>query len=250
MAERRRLLVLGGTGEAIALAARAAGLPGISVVSSLAGRTRNPRVPEGDLRVGGFGGPDGLAGYLGDENIDLVVDATHPFAARITANAVAACDGAGRPLLALRRPQWRPAPEDNWVEVDTVAESAVAAGAHGSRVFVTVGRTEFGPFRDRPDLWLLVRLLEAAAAPLGIADGVIIVARGPFDVEAEMRLMTEHRIDCVVTKNAGGNATYGKIAAARSLGLPVIMVRRPVTPEVEAVETIDAAIDWLKARLV
>ncbi len=250
MAERRRLLVLGGTGDAIALAARAAGLAGLSVVSSLAGRTRNPRMPEGDLRVGGFGGPDGLADYLRDENIDLVVDATHPFAARITANAVAAGDGAGRPLLVLRRPQWRPEPDDHWVEVDSVAESAIAAGEHGARIFVTVGRSEIGPFRDRPDLWLLVRLMESAAEPLGIADGVTVVARGPFDAEDEMRLMTEHRIDCVVTKNAGGDATYGKIAAARSLGLPVIMVRRPTAPETEAVETIDAAIDWLKARLI
>ncbi len=249
MAERRRLLILGGTGDAIALATRAAGLPGLSVVSSLAGRTRNPRMPEGDLRVGGFGGANGLAGYLRDENIDLIVDATHPFAARITANAAAACDGAERPLLALRRPQWRPEPDDRWVEVDSVAESAITAGKHGSRIFVTVGRSEIGPFRDRPDLWLLVRLMESAAEPLGIADGVTVVARGPFDAEDEMRLMTEHRIDCVVTKNAGGDATYGKIAAARSLGLPVIMVRRPTAPETEAVETVDAAIDWLKTRL-
>ena len=250
MAERRRLLVLGGTGEAIALAARAAKLPGISVVSSLAGRTRNPRVPEGDLRVGGFGGPEGLARYLRHENIDLVIDATHPFAARITANAATACDGAGRPILALRRPQWRPGPDDRWVGVDSVTDSAIAAGEHGRRVFVTVGRTELGPFRDRPDLWLLVRLMEAAVEPLGIADGATVIARGPFDAEDEMRLMSEHRIDCVVTKNSGGDATYGKIAAARALGLPVIMVRRPATPKIDAVETIDAAIDWLTARLV
>ena len=250
MAERRRLLILGGTGDAIALAARAAGLPGLSVVSSLAGRTRSPRMPEGDLRVGGFGGANGLAGYLRDENIDLIVDATHPFAAQITANAATACDDAERPLLALRRPQWHPEPDDRWVEVDSVAESAITAGNHGSRIFVTVGRTEFGPFRDRPDLWLLVRLMETAAEPLGIADGVTVVARGPFDAEDEVCLMTEHRIDCVVTKNAGGDATYGKIAAAQSLGLPVIMVRRPTAPETEAVETIEAAIDWLKARLI
>ena len=250
MAERRRLLILGGTGDAIALAARAAGLPGLSVVSSLAGRTRSPRMPEGDLRVGGFGGANGLAGYLRDENIDLIVDATHPFAARITANAAAACDDAERPLLALRRPQWHPEPDDRWVEVDSVAESAITAGNHGSRIFVTVGRTEFEPFKDRPDLWLLVRLMETTAEPLGIADGVTVVDRGPFNAEDEVCLMTEYRIDCVVTKNAGGDATYGKIAAAQSLGLPVIMVRRPTAPETEAVETIDAAIDWLKARLI
>ncbi len=249
MAERRRLLVLGGTGEAIALAARAADLAGLSIVSSLAGRTRNPRTPAGELRIGGFGGADGLATYLRDEKIDLVVDATHPFAARIAENAVAACAEAHRPLLALRRPEWRPEPDDRWIEVVTVAEAAEAAGTHGRRIFVTVGRSELGPFEGRPDLWLLVRLIEHAAEPPEIADGEIIVARGPFDAADDKRLMTAHRIDCVATKNAGGDATYGKIAAARALGLPVIMVRRPPVRECESVDTIDAAIDWLKAWL-
>ena len=249
MAEHRRLLVLGGTGDAIALAARAVDLAGLSIVSSLAGRTRNPRTPAGELRVGGFGGADGLADYLRDEKIDLVVDATHPFAATITANAVKACAGARRPLLALRRPEWRPEPGDRWVEVATVAAAAEAAATHGSRIFVTVGRGEIGPFERRPDLWLLVRLMEADDDPPDIADGRIVIARGPFDVADDTRLMAEHRIDCVATKNAGGDATHGKIAAARALGLPVIMVRRPTVPETEAVESIDAAIDWLKARL-
>ena len=249
MAERRRLLVLGGTGDAIALAARAAELPGLAVVSSLAGRTRNPRTPAGELRIGGFGGADGLADYLRREKIDLVVDATHPFAARITVNAVAACARAQLSLVALRRPEWRPGPDDHWVEVATVAEAAEAAGTHGRRIFVTVGGGEIGPFERRPDLWLLVRLIEAADDPPEIADGEIIVARGPFDVVDEKRLMTGHRIDCVATKNAGGDATYAKIAAARALDLPVIMVRRPPVPETASVETVDAAIDWLKARL-
>ena len=161
MAERRRLLILGGTGEAIELAARAGGLPGLTIVFSLAGRTRKPRMPEGDLRTGGFGGPEGLAAYLRDESIDLVVDATHPFAARITTNAVAACEVAGCPLLGLRRPQWRPEPDDRWVEAHSVAEAADLAGEYGRRIFVTVGRSEIGPFEERPGLWLLVRLMEA-----------------------------------------------------------------------------------------
>ena len=244
-----RLLVLGGTGDAVELAGRAARLPGLSVVSSLAGRTRNPRLPEGGLRVGGFGGAGGLAGYLRDEDIDLVIDATHPFAERISANAVAACNESGRPLLALRRPQWRPEPGDRWVEVDTVPEAAEAAGTHGRRIFITVGRSEIGPFENRPDLWLLVRLMEPPAEPLGIADGEIVVARGPFETAGETSLMTGHRVDCLATKNAGGEATYAKIAAARALGLPVIMVRRPTVPETEAVETVSAAIDWLAQAL-
>ena len=226
MAERR-LLILGGTGDAIALAARAAELPGLTVVSSLAGRTRNPRTPEGDLRVGGFGGPDGLADYLRDNVIDLVIDATHPFAAQITANAIAACDGAARPLLTLRRPEWRRQAGDHWVEVDTVADAAGVVGDHGRRVFVTVGRGEINPFEGRADLWLLVRIMEVSDGRPDIADGEIVIARGPFEIDGEKRLMRDHRIDCLATKNAGGDATYAKIAAARSLGLPVVMVQRP-----------------------
>lgn len=247
MAERR-LLILGGTGDAIALAARAAALPGLSVVSSLAGRTRNPRAPEGELRIGGFGGARGLADYLRANDIGLVIDATHPFAARITTNTMEACKTAARPLLALRRPEWRRETGDNWVEVDSVADAAGAVGDHGRRVFVTVGSGEIGPFEGRADLWLLVRLMEAGRPP-EIAGGEIVVARGPFAVADETRLMAGHRIDCLVTKNAGGDATYAKIAAARALGLPVVMVRRPAVLDTEGVETIDAAIDWLKSRL-
>jgi precorrin-6A/cobalt-precorrin-6A reductase len=248
MAERR-LLILGGTGDAIALAARAAELPGLTVVSSLAGRTRNPRAPEGDLRVGGFGGPDGLAEYLRDSEIGLVIDATHPFAIQITANAIAACDGAARPLLALRRPEWLREAGDRWVEVDTVADAAEVVGDQGRRAFVTVGRGEIGPFEGRADLWFLVRLMEVGDGSLDISDGEIVIARGPFEIEGEKRLMRDHRIDCLVTKNAGGDATYAKIAAARAIGLPVVMVRRPPLPDIEGVETIDAAINWLEARL-
>jgi precorrin-6A/cobalt-precorrin-6A reductase len=249
MAEPRRLLILGGTTEGVALAARAATVAGLTVVSSLAGRTRNPRRPEGALRVGGFGGADGLQGYLRDAGIDLVVDATHPFAATITANAVAACAAADRPLLALRRPEWSRAPDDEWIEVDSVAEAAACAAAHGRRVFVTVGGGELGIFADRPGPWLLARVMETGGAPKDLANGIVVTARGPFAIEDEIALMTEHRIDCLVTKNAGGQATYAKIAAARSLGLPVVMVRRPPLPESECVETVDAAIDWLRARI-
>jgi precorrin-6A/cobalt-precorrin-6A reductase len=259
MAEPRRLLILGGTGEAVRLANRAAELPDVSVISSLAGRTRAPRAPKGDIRIGGFGGTDGLAAYLRGESIDLVIDATHPFADRISENAATACEAAARPLLALRRPEWLREPTDKWVEVDSVgasvamaespAPTVAMAESHGPRVFVTVGRTELAPFQKHPELWLLIRLMEPESEPPGIAHGTIIIDRGPFSTEDEIRLMTTHRIDCLVTKNSGGDATYGKIAAARALGLPVIMVRRPSLPKTESVEDIDAAIDWLKARL-
>lgn len=247
MAEPRRLLILGGTAEAVALAARAADLPNLAVVSSLAGRTRAPRRPQGALRVGGFGGADGLGRYLEDEGVDVVVDATHPFAAEITANAIEACAGAGRPLLVLHRPEWRSMPGDRWIEVDGV--TAAVAAEHGDRVFVTVGRGELDAFANRPDLWLLVRIMESEGAPIDIASGEVIVSRGPFTTEEEIRVMTEHRIDCLVTKNAGGDATYAKIVAARALGLPVVMVRRPPRPEAECVSTVQEAFERLSARI-
>lgn len=249
MAERRRLLILGGTGEARALAARAAEISDLDVVSSLAGRTRRPRLPEGQHRIGGFGGPEGLVRYLSDERIDIVVDATHPFAARISENAVLACGRARRPLIALRRPEWRREPGDLWIEVATIEDAAGAMTDHGRRVFVTVGGGEIGPFEHRPDVWLLVRLMELDGDPPAITAGDVIASRGPFDTDGETRLMTDYRIDCLATKNSGGAATYPKIAAARALGLPVIMVRRPPPPDAEGVETVDAAIEWLRSHL-
>jgi len=179
----RRLLILGGTGDAIALAARAAELPGLSVVSSLAGRTRNPRAPEGELRVGGFGGPDGLARYLRDDEIDLVIDATHPFAARITVNAVEACEGTARPLLALRRPEWRREAGDRWVEVDSVADAAEAARyeLHGTAYLVTARGF---------DQWELYLSLRPAGQAWTIwrADAAVRMLRQPRPGEPEIIL--------------------------------------------------------------
>ena len=250
MTERRRLLILGGTGEAHALAARADALPGLHVVSSFAGRTQQRRLPKGEHRVGGFGGAGGLADYLQTAGIDLVVDATHPFASQISENAIEACARAGRPLVGVRRPEWRKQTGDRWIEVAGVEGAADAMAEHGGRIFVTVGRGEIGPFEGRPDLWLLVRLMEMGGNPPAIANGEIIASRGPFRVDDETRLMTGHRIDCLATKNSGGEATYAKIAASRALGLPVIMVRRPPVADAESVDTVEGAIDWLKARLV
>lgn len=244
-----RLLILGGTGEALALAERAQRLPGLQAITALAGRTTRPTLPQGELRTGGFGGVRGLADYLEVASIDLVVDATHPFAAQISRHAAAACARTGRPLLMLVRLPWQRAHGDRWIEVDTVAAAATALPGMARRTFLTVGRQELAAFAALEDHWFLVRVIELPANGLPLRDYALVAARGPFTVEGETRLMREHRIKAVVSKNSGGAATYAKIAAARDLGLPVVMVRRPRLPEAERVADVAGAMAWIARRL-
>ena len=244
-----RLLILGGTGEALALAERAQRLPGLQVITALAGRTTRPTLPQGELRSGGFGGVAGLADYLEEASIDLVVDATHPFAAQISRHAAAACAQSGRPLLMLVRPPWERAPGDCWIEVDTVAAAAAALPDTARRAFLTVGRQELAAFAALEGHWFLVRVIEPPANGLPLRDYALVAGRGPFTVEGETRLMRDHRVDVVVSKNSGGAATYAKIAAARGLGLPVVMVRRPSLPEAERVADVAGAMAWIARRL-
>ena len=255
MPGRERLLILGGTGEAAALAREAVGLLGqrVEVVTSLAGRTRAPAPVAGTVRVGGFGGVEGLADYLVREAIDMVVDATHPFAATISANAGDACARARVPRLMLVRPRWRRRAGDRWIEVDDVAQAAAELGRRAGRALVTVGARELHHFAGLDGVFCLVRLIEPpaapAAAPLRLGDHAVIVGRGPFTVAAEKRLLTEHRIVVVVSKASGGKATRAKITAARELGLPVIMVRRPPLPGGARVTSPAAALAWITDRL-
>jgi len=248
MAERR-LLILGGTSEAAALAARAVKLPGLHVITSLAGRTEQPASIKGEVRTGGLGGTAGLGTYLGDAKIDLVVDATHPFAAVISRHAAEACRKAGISRLLLVRPPWQPQPSDRWFQVETLQAAAMAALDAAHRLFLTVGRQELGTFADLESCWSLVRLIEPPTQPLALARYKIVTGRGPFVVEDERRLMTTHRIEALVSKNSGGEATYAKIAAARALGLPVIMVKRPPLPDGPRVADVDAALEWISAHL-
>ncbi|TAN66130.1 MAG: cobalt-precorrin-6A reductase [Magnetospirillum sp.] len=237
-----RLLILGGTSEAAALA-RAIGDGGeVEVISSLAGRAGVPDLP-GRIRVGGFGGAEGLEAYLRAEAIDRVVDATHPFAAHISAHAETACRAAGVPRLVLARPLWRREAGDRWIEVDGVAEAASRLPACGRRAFLTVGAGEVAGFAAVRGVWFLVRLLQAQALPL--ADSRVVTGRPPFSVEAEQALMREHAVDVLVAKASGGDATFGKIAAARQLGLPVLMIRRPPSPPGDHVDSVAGAVRWL-----
>ncbi|HYM03052.1 MAG TPA: cobalt-precorrin-6A reductase [Stellaceae bacterium] len=245
----RRILILGGTGEAVALAERLHSTPGIDVVSSLAGRTRAPNRPQGDMRVGGFGGAEGLARYLREARIDAVIDATHPFAARISTHAATACDTTAIPYLLLLRPPWIRQTGDRWAEVDDVSAAADALAATAKRALVTVGRQELHAFARLRHIHLVVRLVEPPSEPLPLADCELIVGRGPFSVADERQLLTKHRIDTVVSKNSGGESTRAKIVAARELGLAVVMVRRPAKRAGAVFGSVEDALKWVSATL-
>ncbi|RUU73881.1 cobalt-precorrin-6A reductase [Mesorhizobium sp. M7A.F.Ca.MR.362.00.0.0] len=233
-----RILILGGTTEARQLAGELAARA--SVTLSLAGRTESPVAQGVPVRTGGFGGADGLADYLRKEPIDLLIDATHPYAAQISANAAQAARVAGVPILALRRPGWEPVEGDRWTEVITFGDAARALGLAPRRVFLALGRQEVAAFEAAPQHHYLVRSVDAIEPKLAVPDASYLLARGPFREAEERALLEKQRIDVVVSKNSGGEATYGKIAAARALGLEVVMIQRPVLPDVPAAESVEA----------
>jgi precorrin-6A/cobalt-precorrin-6A reductase len=236
------VLVLGGTGEARRLAA-ALVAEGVDVLSSLAGRTAQPVLPEGPVRVGGFGGPEGLADWLAEHRPGAVVDATHPFAAQITASAAAAAARHDVPLLRLQRPGWIPRAGDTWRYVDSLAAAAEAVAGHRS-VFVTTGRQGIGAFAALPGR-VLVRAVDPPDEPLP-GGATLLLDRGPFSVAGELALMREHAVDVVVSKDSGGHLTEAKLAAARELRIPVVLVRRPPPPAgVPTVATVEEALEWL-----
>jgi precorrin-6A/cobalt-precorrin-6A reductase len=238
-----RVLILGGTGEAVALAEACVARPDLEVISSLAGRTRTPTLPRGEVRSGGFGGPEGLAKFLIERGIERLIDATHPFAVQIGAHAKSACDEVGVPRLRLLRSPWQREPGDRWIEVADLAEAARRLPEFGRRAFLTVGQRDLEAFAGL-DLWFLVRMIEPPGpSPLPRAEWV--AGRGPFAIEDELALLRDHGIDVLVTKASGGEATYAKLAAARGLGLPVLMVRRPPPPPGPVVASVEAALAWL-----
>ena len=239
-----RVLLLGGTSEARALAARLH--PGIEVISSLAGRVPDPALPVGEVRIGGFGGVDGLRRWLSEARVDAVVDATHPYAATITANAAAACREVGLPHLVLARPAWDPG-DAIVVSSDAEAAKTVAAERY-SRVFLTTGRSGTAVFVD-VDAWFLIRAVTAPDADTLPRRHQLVLSRGPYCYDDELALLHEHRIDALVTKNSGGAMTRPKLDAASALDIAVVMVDRPPLPGgVTTVSTVDDAADWVSSR--
>ncbi|WP_299846336.1 cobalt-precorrin-6A reductase [uncultured Roseovarius sp.] len=238
------LLLLGGTTEATALA-RALAEAGIRGTVSFAGRVARPVRQPLPQRVGGFGGIDGLVRYLQAKQITHLVDATHPFAAQMSANAVAACTTLGVPHLALTRPAWQRQIGDNWINVPDIAGAAAALNRPRANVMLAVGRMHLAEFAPNPQHRYLLRLVDPPDAPLPLPETEVIVARGPFSEADDLALMQTHEIQVVVSKNAGGIGAYSKIAASRTLGLPVIMISRPSLPARQEVGTVDQVFDWL-----
>ncbi|WP_405818337.1 cobalt-precorrin-6A reductase [Streptomyces sp. NBC_01390] len=245
------VLILGGTAEARCLAELLAAEEGVlRVTNSLAGRVSAPRLPPGEVRVGGFGGAEGLAEWLCAHRVDVLIDATHPFAATIGFHAARAAAEVHVPLLALRRPGWVPVEGDDWHGAGSLEEAAALLPGLGRRVFLTTGRLGLAAFAVAAldELWFLVRCVDAPEAPHP-ARMEVLLDRGPFTLDGERELLRRHRVDVLVTKDSGGPATAPKLTAAREAGVPVVVVRRPAVPEgVRVVEGPEQALHWLKSR--
>ena len=239
-----RILLLGGTSEASALA-RALAERGDDAIFSYAGRTGTPVAQPLPTRVGGFGGVAGLVEYLRAEAITHVVDATHPFAAGMSANAVAACDRAEVALAALERPEWRAGKGDDWTRVRDIVGAVAALPDSGARVFLAIGKQHVDGFTAKPGNFYLLRLVDPPETPLPFPDCAIEIARGPFDVASDEALMEAHGITHIVAKNSGGAGAEAKLTAARALALPVVMIDRPATPARRVLNSVGAVLDWL-----
>ena len=243
-----RLLILGGTTEASALARRIADRPDLDPMLSFAGRTQSPVPPPIAFRVGGFGGIAGLKAYLVEHKTDAVIDATHPFAAQMSRNAAAACRDLRLPLAIFTRPAWRSQPEDRWTSVPDMAAAVQALGDRPRTVFLTVGGLQLAAFARAPQHRYIVRTIEPPDAISSLPSHRLILARGPFSIEEEIALMRDELVDVLVTKNSGGAATKAKLAAARALIIGVIIVERPATEAVPAFDAIDGILAWIEAH--
>ncbi|MEU4211595.1 cobalt-precorrin-6A reductase [Streptomyces sp. NPDC026206] len=242
----RHILILGGTTEARRLAAELAADPALRVTSSLAGRVAEPRLLPGQVRIGGFGGPEGLARWLREQQVDALIDATHPFAGTISFNAAQAAADVHVPLLAVRRPGWVATEGDHWHDVASLEGAAEALPALGERAFLTTGRMGLAAFAHLEHMWFLVRSVDAPEPPMPPRMETLL-DRGPFTVEGERELLRRHAVDVLVTKDSGAAATAAKLVAAREAGVPVLVVRRPPVPQgVPEVAGPAEAVEWVR----
>jgi len=242
---RKHILILGGTTEARLLGQHLAARAEFSVTLSMAGRTASPAAQSVPVRRGGFGGIAGLIRYLRHQDVIALIDATHPYAPTISAHALSAALQSHTPILALRRPAWTAVDGDRWIEVEDAEGAVRGLGPKPRNVFLALGRQEIAAFASAPQHRYLIRSVDPVEPPLPVPYALYIQERGPFDDEMELALLRAHAIDVVVAKNSGAQATYGKIAAARTLGMPVMMLRRPPEAAMPAVATVDEAMAWL-----
>jgi precorrin-6A/cobalt-precorrin-6A reductase len=240
----RNILILGGTTEASALSARLADL-GETATLSYAGRVESPRAQPVPTRTGGFGGVAGLVDFIKVNNITHVVDATHPFAAQMSRHAVLAARQAGVELVAFTRPAWQPVPGDTWRRVPDIPAAVAALEGPAQRIFLALGRMHVDAFAVRPQHHYLLRLVDPPETPPPLPRHAIVIARGPFTEPGDTALMREHGITLVVAKNAGGKGASAKLAAARALGVPVLMIDRPPAPERREANSLQEVLDWL-----
>jgi precorrin-6A/cobalt-precorrin-6A reductase len=245
---QKRVLILGGTGDAKELARRLAESD-LEVITSLAGRTHLLERPSGTVRTGGFGGVAGLTDYLQEQQVDCLIDATHPFAAQISFHAAAAAEAVNIPHLILLRPAWEKVEGDRWLDVDSHATAAATLPGLAPRIFLAIGRQELTSYVHLKDLWFLMRMVEPPLLNVAVPPGEILVERGPFSPTQESSLLLQYEIGAIVSKNSGGDATYAKIAAARELNIPVVMIQRPPIPEGNQVSDLDSVLQWVKNRL-
>lgn len=245
----KRLLILGGTGDAVKLADRTIDFPDLETITALAGRTSQPKTLAGTVRVGGFGGETGLVEYLQAMSIDLLVDATHPFAAQISWTAARAAKIVNIPHLMFIRPAWARSPLDTWIEINSIAASVLAIPPTAERIFLTIGRQQLAPFAGLTDRWCLIRSIDPPDPAITLPPGRLLLDRGPFTLERERQLLITEKIHAIVSKNSGGEATYAKIIAARELNIPIVMVQRPIAPNGDQVEDLASALKWLRDRL-
>ena len=248
----RRVLILGGTGEAVAIARMLHDemADRVEAISALAGVTQSRAPIPGTVRIGGFGGVDGLAAYIQAERIDVLIDATHPFAAQMAAQVHAAAERTGTPRLKIIRPMWRRDPRDRWIEIpDLAAAAATIPRIQARRVFLTVGGRSLQAFQNMADVWFLARMTDAPPSPPPLANADYVVARGPFNTDAEIALMRTHTIDLLIAKASGGAATEAKIEAARALDILTVIIRRPPAPQGDVVADAEGALVWLKRLL-
>lgn len=225
--------------------ARALAEAGVDAVYSYAGRTETPVAQPLPVRIGGFGGVEGLAAHLKAEGISHLIDATHPFAAQMSRQAVAACAATGTPLIALEREPWRAQPGDRWTHVPDLAGAVAALGETPRRVFLAIGRQTLDAFAAAPQHHYLLRLVDPPAEPLPLPRAKAVIARGPFTVEGDRALLEEHRIEIIVAKNAGGTGAEAKLTAAREVGLPVILIDRPSVTGRQVAREVGDVLDWL-----